>query len=148
MLIEAPSPDILLSCLGDTAMRAWNEICDFIHRNYDMESLWDNGGKYGKYVLRFKKAGKTLCTLYVQDNQFGCWIIFGKSERDKFEEKRAIFTDKIRTLYDDTAVYHDGKWVMLEVSDDYLVGDIEKMILIKKKPNKKHKFMFAYKDHN
>lgn len=66
-------------------------------------------------------------------------MIFGQNERDKFERSRSDFTDEVRSIYDAATIYHDGKWVMLEVSDDYLVDDIEKMIIIKKKPNKKHK---------
>ncbi|BCJ94451.1 hypothetical protein acsn021_20200 [Anaerocolumna cellulosilytica] len=137
MLTEVPSTEVLLSHLGSTAITAWNAICDFIDQNYNMELFWDNGGKYGKYVLRFKKSGKTLCTLYVKDKQFECWIILGKTERDKFELERNNFMEEIQTIYDATHVYHDGKWVMLEVPDIHLVEDIKKLILIKKKPNKK-----------
>jgi len=138
MLTEAPSPDVLMSHMGSNAIMAWNKICDFMDQNYDMEPLWDYGGKYGKYVLRFKKGGKTICTLYVRDNQFGCWMILGQNERDKFERSRDDFTYEIQSIYDTTTVYHDGKWIMLELSDDHLVDDIEKMIIIKKRPNKKH----------
>ncbi len=139
MAIEAPSRDELLLHLGSTAMQTWNALCDFIDQNYEMEALWDNGGKYGEYVVRFKKSGKTLCTLYVRDRHFGCWIIFGKNEREKFENEKSIFTTETQNIYDATAVYHDGKWVMLEVSDEHLMDDIQKMLLIKKKPNKKKK---------
>ncbi|MFD3260205.1 DUF3788 family protein [Paenibacillus lentus] len=52
---------------------------------------------------------------------------------------RSNRTEEVRNIYDATAVYHDGNWVMLEVSDGYLVDDIKKMIWIKKKPNKKQK---------
>lgn len=61
------------------------------------------------------------------------------TERDKFESERDSFTEEVRNIYDATAVYHDGNWVMLEVSDGYLVDDIKKMIWIKKKTNKKQK---------
>lgn len=45
-----------------------------------MDRVWDNGGKYGKYVLRFQKSKKTLCTLYIRDNQLGVWITNGSVE--------------------------------------------------------------------
>lgn len=132
MLTEIPSSETLENCMGSKAITAWNKICDFIDRNYDTRLFWDNGGKYGKYVLRFKKGGKTLCTLYVRDIKFGCWIIFGQTERDKFERSRDAFSEEIKNIYDATDNYHDGKWIMLEVSDDHLVQDIEKMLIIKK----------------
>lgn len=136
MLTETPSREELKSRLGTRAFAAWMKICDFIDQNYETELLWGSGGKYGKYVLRFKNGAKTLCTLYVRENQFGCWVILGQVERDRFEESRAAFSYEIRNIYDTTPVFHDGKWVMLEISDDHLSNDIIKMILIKKKPNK------------
>ena len=136
MLTELPLAEELKNCMGSKAITAWNKICDFIGQNYDMESLWDKGGKYGKYVLRFKKGGKTLCTLYVRDDQFGCWIILGQNERDRFEKSRDDFTDEFQNIYNAANVFRDGKWIMIEVSDDHLVDDIKKMLMIKKKPNK------------
>ncbi|MHA6530781.1 DUF3788 domain-containing protein [Paenibacillus sp. BAC0078] len=137
MLTPIPSQTTLQEHLGSSAMIAWDAIADFIDQNYEMDSLWSNGGKYGKYVLRFKKSGKTLCTLYVRDNQFGCWVIFGKAEREKFEKDRVLFSDEVQRIYDAAHVYHDGKWVMLDIYDDHLIEDIQKMIRLKKKPNKK-----------
>ena len=108
MLTEAPSPDVLKSHMGSSTMMAWNTICAFIDQNYDMEPSWNYGGKHGKYVLRFKKGGKTICTLYVRDNQLGCWMIFGQNERDKFERSRSDFTDEVRSIYD--AGHYLSRW--------------------------------------
>lgn len=41
-------------------------------------------------------------------------------------------------LYKNTTTYHDGKWVMIELKDLSLLEDIKKLLLIKRKPNKKH----------
>lgn len=113
----------------------WKTICDFIDENYTMDAVWDGGGKYGHYVLRFTKSKKTLCTLYVREKHFGCWVIYGKAEREKYESIKTDISEKARKIYDDAAVYHDGKWIMFDVFDDSIVNDIEKLIAVKKKPN-------------
>ena len=64
-------------------------------------------------------------------------MIFGKVEREKFEASRADFSKNINEFYDSTHQYHDGKWLYINLVNSELVEDIKKLILIKKKPNKK-----------
>lgn len=64
-------------------------------------------------------------------------IIFGKSEREKFETSRGDFSEYINDFYDNTHQYHDGKWLYLDIANDTVIGDIEKLLLIKKKRNRK-----------
>jgi len=134
-MIQEPGREVIKSMLGNDAFLLYDEIYNYISDNYNMDKVWDNGGKYGKYVIRFQKSKKTLCTLYIRDNQLGVWIIFGRDERDKFDKKRDIFCEDIANIYDATEVYHDGKWLMLDLSNDYYIDDIKQMLLIKKKPN-------------
>nr|WP_308741982.1 DUF3788 family protein [uncultured Anaerocolumna sp.] len=134
-MIQDPGREVIKSMLGNDAFLLYDEIYNYISDNYNMDKVWDNGGKYGKYVIRFQKSKKTLCTLYIRDNQLGVWIIFGRDERDKFDKKRDIFCEDIANIYDATEVYHDGKWLMLDLSNDYYIDDIKQMLLIKKKPN-------------
>lgn len=41
-------------------------------------------------------------------------IIFGKAERDKFENSREEFSEYINSFYDNTKQYHDGKWLYID----------------------------------
>ena len=43
------------------------------HEHYDMDSLWDKGGKAWKYKYKYKyrRGGKTLCALYARENCVG-----------------------------------------------------------------------------
>lgn len=64
-------------------------------------------------------------------------IIFGKAEREKFESQRAEFSAFVQEQYDAATAYHDGKWLMLELEDMSLLDDIQKLLAIKRRPNKK-----------
>ncbi len=66
-------------------------------------------------------------------------IIFGKVESDKFENSREEFSEYINKFYDNTKQYHDGKWLYINRVDDEIAKDIEQLLLIKKRPNKKFK---------
>lgn len=137
MLNDEPTREEIIKLLGDNAFTAWESICDSINENYNMETIWNKGGKGGIYEYKFRKSNRTLCTFYVREKQFGFMIIFGKNEREQFELTREVFSKDIQDIYDKATTYHDGKWIMIEVLDNSLLEDIKKMILIKKKPNKK-----------
>ncbi|WP_430383866.1 DUF3788 family protein [Anoxynatronum buryatiense] len=39
--------------------------------------------------------------------------------------------------HENNFTYHDGKWMMFELTDTSLFPEIEKLLQIKRKPNKK-----------
>lgn len=112
-------------------------MVDAITLLYDMEQTWDNGGKKWVYEYKFKKGGKTLCAFYFKENVLGFMIIFRKDERTKVEEIRKELSPDVLENYDNAQTFHDGKWVMFEITDDSLLEDLKKLLLIKRKPNRK-----------
>ena len=64
-------------------------------------------------------------------------IIFGKDERIKVEEIRNRLSSDVLQTYDDAQAYHDGKWVMFNITDISILEDLKKLLFIKRKPNKK-----------
>lgn len=135
MLEKIPTAQELNHIMGENIFRSWCDINDFILKNYNMDILWDSGGKTGIYELKYRKSGKTLCALYPKEQGIRVLIILGKVERDKFESSREKFSEYINNFYDNTKQYHDGKWLYLDMINDEIVKDIEKLLLIKKKPN-------------
>ncbi len=61
----------------------------------------------------------------------------GKAEREKFENTRGEFTPYMNDFYENTHQYHDGKWLYLDLTSEVSVEDVKKLLLIKKKPNRK-----------
>ncbi|WP_055666275.1 DUF3788 domain-containing protein [Desnuesiella massiliensis] len=137
MLEKIPSEEELISLMGENIFKIWCDINNFIKTNYNIDFLWDKGGKSGVYELKYRKSGKTLCALYAREQEIRILVIFGKVEREKFEASRADFSKNINEFYDSTHQYHDGKWLYINLVNSELVEDIKKLILIKKKPNKK-----------
>ncbi|AWI05764.1 DUF3788 domain-containing protein [Clostridium drakei] len=137
MLDKIPTSEDLITLIGKSLFEVWTALCDMIEEKYDMEHLWNNGGKAWKYEYKYRRGGKTLCALYVKENCFGLMIIFGKNERAKFEEDKQNYSIEVQKVYDESKTYHDGKWMMFELVDKSLFGDMEKMLFIKRKSNKK-----------
>jgi len=139
MLENIPTEEELKYLMGDNIFRNWSLINKFIEKNYEMDILWNKGGKTGAYELKYRKSSKTLCALYPKERGLCILIIFGKAERDKFENSREEFSEYINSFYDNTKQYHDGKWLYIDRVDDEIAKDIEQLLLIKKRPNKKFK---------
>ena len=64
-------------------------------------------------------------------------VILGKDERAKFEMQRELFSNEVQMIYDEATTFHDGKWIMFELKNTELFNDMERLLLIKRKPNRK-----------
>ena len=64
-------------------------------------------------------------------------VIFGKSERDKFEAHRRNYSDEVLSIYDASKTHHDGKRVILTPQDTSMFEDFISLLKIKRKPDKK-----------
>jgi len=137
MLEKVPADEELYSIMGEEKFKIWSEVTGFIEMNYNIESMWDKGGKTGIYELKYRKGGKTLCALYPRELGMKILIIFGKVEREKFEGSRNAFSKYTNDLYENTQQYHDGKWMYLDCNSNLPIEDIKNLILIKKKTNRK-----------
>lgn len=136
-VFQAPTPEAIESLIGKEFWQIWNALCLLIEQQYEMERLWNSGGKKWVYEYKFRKGGKTLCALYAKENCLGFMIILGQNERDKFEMQREQFSKETQLLYDKATIYHDGKWIMFELKSTKLFNDIERLLHIKRKPNRK-----------
>lgn len=137
MLEKIPTNEEMVALIGRQLFDVWTKLCDLIESKYDLERLWNSGGKKWTYEYKYRKGGKSLCALYAKENVFGFMVIFGRNERAKFEASRNDYSLEVQKIYDESTTYHDGKWMMFELTDTSLFSDMEKLLLIKRKPNKK-----------
>lgn len=135
MLDKIPNEKEMIALIGQSLYDVWKKLCVLIEERYDMECLWDKGGKAWIYEYKYRRGGKTLCALYARDNCIGFMVILGKEERNKFERDRSNYSKEVQTIYDKTQTYHDGKWVMFEPTDTSLFNDFVALLSIKRKPN-------------
>ena len=136
MLDYKPSAEELVKLVGKPLYDVWTALTGLIDAKYDTERLWNSGGKAWKYEYKYRRGGKTLCSLYARENCIGFMVIFGKDERTKFEKERDCYSKETQTIYDKAQTYHDGKWMMFEPTDTALFSDFMRLLHIKRKPNK------------
>lgn len=137
MLDKIPDTEQMTSLVGTSLYEVWNKLCALIDEKYDMDRLWNQGGKAWTYEYKYRRGGKTLCALYARENSIGFMIILGKDERLKFEEDRHNYAKEVQRIYDESRTYHDGKWMMFEPVDTSLFDDFIRLLRLKRKPNRK-----------
>lgn len=139
MLDAVPSAEQMTALVGTSLYEIWKQLCALIEEKYDMDRLWNQGGKAWTYEYKYRRGGKTLCALYARENCIGFMIILGKDERAKFERERGRYSKEVQRIYDEAQTYHDGKWMMFEPVDAALFDDFTRLLNIKRRPNRKPK---------
>lgn len=136
MLDRIPDGEELTALVGKPLYDVWKKLCALIDEKYEMERLWNSGGKAWTYEYKYRRGGKTLCALYARESCVGFMIILGKDERLKFEANRESYSKEVQEKYDEAQTYHDGKWIMFEPVDTSLFDDFLRLLAIKRRPNR------------
>ncbi|HAH97624.1 MAG TPA: hypothetical protein DHD79_04485 [Firmicutes bacterium] len=108
------------------------ETVVFMRGKYCLDEAGD-----GDNELKFKQGKKTVLTIYIHEDKYTFLIIFGKVERGMFETVKDEFSQYIQSYYDSSKTYHDGKWMFIDVTTLEVLEEIKKLIMLKKKPNRK-----------
>ena len=137
MLDKCPSEKEIISLVGKPLYNIWLSLTESIDAKYEMERLWNSGGKMWKYEYKYRRGGKTLCALYARENCIGFMVVFGQEVRGTFAACRDSYSKETQKVYDEEQTDRDGKWIMFEPKDSSLFDDFIKILSIKRKPNKK-----------
>ena len=137
MLENIPSQKTMTELLGQSLFEIWQRLCLAIDEKYNIERIWNTGGKHWIYEYKYRRGGKTLCCLYAKNNCIGFMIIFGKDERTKFENIRGTLSNTVCKQFDEAKTYRDGKWVMFYPTNTAEFADYMNLLAIKRKPNRK-----------
>ncbi len=125
------------SLVGDELTAVWAQLCTAIESRYDTDRLWGKGFGWWVHEYKYRRGGKTLCTLYVKENTVCVLVTLGKAEREKFESRRESFSPELLEIYDATETLHDGKWLWLEQTDCSMIPELLRLLAIKRRPNVK-----------
>ena len=130
-----PTAKALAAWLGPAAYEQWKRAADWIAKSYPDVFVpeWLFGGKKHGWSLRYKKS-KSFCTFVPEKGRFQLLIVFGGEDRAKVEAMRATLSPATCQRYDQATIYHDGKWLLLDVADKATLGDIQRLLTAKRKP--------------
>lgn len=126
-----PTPEELQAVMG-SVFPLWQRLLRFIETNYKLSEDMSYGGKNYGWNLWYRKSGKSLVSLYPQQDRFVAQVVLGREQAGKTATLN--LGEKVRKLVDETQQRHDGKWLFIPVTDEADVMDVEKLLLLKRRP--------------
>lgn len=85
--------------------------------------------------VKFKKAGRALCTIYPRENYFTVMVVVGTKEKASVEEILPECTIALQSIYHQTQEWNGQRWLMIDLEDeDELYHDTLRLIQIRRKP--------------
>jgi uncharacterized protein YwbE len=118
--------------LSEEAFDVLERIVGYVDAHYVTHVVFN-----GVNELKFRRSGKTLLTLYIEEQSITALVIFGKQERLNYEAVQASFSEFIQNYYRESNTYHDGKWMFIRLHDPEYVHDVLRLVQIKKKPDQR-----------
>lgn len=95
-------------------------FCSEMERRYGTAPLfsfsscsWEKG-----WNMKFRKAGRSLCTVYVREGFFTVLVVIGEKERTEVENIMPQFPQRLREIYLKTPSGNGQKWLMIDVEDE------------------------------
>jgi len=126
-----PTEQEMLETIHDTTL--WVQMRDYLAAAYGVTPELINYGTYG-WTFRYRKSGRTLCSLYPEQGAFSMLIVLGKKEVEKALSMMGQFNANIRTVLEETPQLHDGRWLWIRVLEQHDVDGIIELLALKRKP--------------
>ena len=83
--------------------------------------------------IKFKKSGKTLCTIYPGEAFFTTMVVVGKKEKERVEEILPECDIRLQEIYHRTKEGNGARWLMIDLEDkDSMYDDVFRLIAIRK----------------
>jgi hypothetical protein len=138
MLDNTRKPDSkeIISFIGDQVATKWLEMEDFLKTHYDFkpETVF-YGNKYG-WTVRYRKSGRTLCSLFPEKDSFTVLITLGKGESELVLSMKDELSSQILNLIKESRQLRDGRWLWIRILKVNDITDIKKILAVKRKPKK------------
>jgi len=120
-----------------TATSLWDDLTDYLQQNCSIKPklsysncLMQEGAWKG-WNVKYKKSGKSLCTLYPKQGYFVALIPIGTREIDEAEALMPLCTEYTQNLFKQTASGHSGKSLAVEVKSEDILRDAQNLIALR-----------------
>jgi hypothetical protein len=130
-----PTEDEIENTIGENSF-LWFDMHKYLKENYNFVSeLVYYGKKYG-WTIRYRKSGKTLCSLFPEKDDFTVLVVFGMKEVEKTYSMIEKLYSEARSLFENTEQLRDGRWLWIRVLTKDNKESIKLLLNAKRKPKK------------
>ena len=134
---KEPAEGEMIEFIGKQLETPWSEIHRFIKTNYDhVPETKFYGEKYG-WTVRYRRSGRTICSLFPEKGAFTVLVVLGKKESEKAFSLEDVLESEVRKYLEEAKQLRDGRWLWIRVLSMKEIDGIKKLLRIKRKPMKK-----------
>lgn len=141
----APTMEMIGAYIGSPQ---WDSLCNYIEVQYQVKPMIEYSCCSGQpgWNVKYKKAGRSLCTLYPMEGYYIALVVIGEKERERTELELPFFTNYLQQLYQDTRIFMNQKWLMIRVTNQDILEDVKQCITIRRpvKQNMKQEKRLKY----
>lgn len=113
----------------------WTDFNNRIQSTYRTRPWMEHGrcSMQAGWNIKYKKGGKSLCTLYPMQGYFIVLVLVGSREFTEAEFLMPQCSDYVQTVFKNTKTGNGQKWLMLDVRDREIMDDVFRLINLKKR---------------
>ena len=113
----------------------WAEFNERIQSAYQIKPCMEYSrcSMQAGWNIKYKKGGKSLCTLYPMQGYFIALVVVGGHELMKAEFLMPQCSDYVQTVFKNTKTGNGQKWLMLDIRDREIMDDVFSLINLRKR---------------
>ena len=130
---NAPAMEQIAAAVGSSL---WQRACVFLQSKYGSTPAIQYSGCSAApgWNVKYRKAGRALCTLYPDEGFFTALICIGPKEEAAAQLLLPLCTAKTQQIYRTASGMASTRWVMLPVDDEAQLQDFEALVALRVKP--------------
>lgn len=130
---HCPDENEIAMILGE-ALPLWQRLTAFIDQNYIMVGDMIYGGAQYGWNVWYRESGNTLVSIYPQAHEYVAQVVLNRKQVEK--ALQLSLGDYIGRTLSGTPSLQDECRLFLKIRNVADVWDVEKLLLIKKRPSR------------
>ncbi|AOT71933.1 DUF3788 domain-containing protein [Geosporobacter ferrireducens] len=135
ILYDPNSPPTLDDISKYVGSELWGNLNAFLEGGYKIQPKFSYSrcSMQPGWNVKYKKSGKSLCTLYPMEGFFIALVVIGNKESFEAELMLPSFSKYTQSLYHNTAFSAGGRWLMINVTEPAILEDVISLVQIRAK---------------
>lgn len=135
------------SLYSNSALPTWEQVAEYINTplwadfNERIQSAYQvrpcmehsRCSMRAGWNIKYKKGGRSLCTLYPMEGYFTALVVIGNSEFAEAELLMPLCSNYVQTVFKATKAGNRQRWLMLDVKNERIMEDVFSLISLRKR---------------
>lgn len=128
-----PTPEAIEANFDKNIRGLWRDLNEFIQTRYQVTPRMDYSScaLQKGWKIKYKKAGKSLCTLYPADNHYYILIVIKTELADLIETCSTPFEPAVIEMIRSARPMNGTYWLMIKVDNKAVLSNVKELLLIK-----------------